>query len=1072
MTTRDERRLEYLDQQEFKNLFIRELKWNQPSFKSQVVTVDGAEYRMDPVAEYRGIRVWSCGSIPSKRVQRQIDAALKKDSTERLLIFSDQVHQQWKWPLSTDSKGRGTSRLVTHEHYVGRTTQALLERLSQIEISMDEEPLVVEVVGRLRKAFDADRVTKSFYSDFSRQHEGLSTSIVGIPGEAERGWYAALLLNRLMFIYFMQRKGFMDGDLDYLQHRLQQVRSLQGPDRFFEFYTDFLVPLFHEGLGSPKRPLPDRDMAALIGDIPYVNGGIFNRHPLEVEHAIKIPDKAFEDIFRLFDSYQWHLDDRPTGQQKEINPDVLGYIFEQFINNKEQGAYYTKEDVTYFMTSSLLFPAFLERLQAESGVNPWHRLTQDPDRYIWDSLSYGVEEKLSEEIASVANTFPRPSWNELAPDSHALPGETWWEVMTRRDRQKELRIGMSQGQVASVDAALTANVDLETLTVDVIDGLDNPDDVVLSWNALTQIKIIDPTCGSGAFLFAALKILETLYMAILDAADRHATTSGHEALGQLLAKAQAHPSRLYFVLKHAALRNLYGVDIMNEAVEIARLRLFLKLVAAVEKREDLEPLPDLDFNIKPGNVLVGAETADKLEVDSTDLLSIDGLDAVKAAASRIAVEYAAFQRATEDGHDEEAERCRAALKESLTEVRRIVDHHYFTASSGTREDFDSWRASHQPFHWFIEFPEIDAKGGFDVVVGNPPYVGRTKPRSYRYSGFKTNDLPDIYAPCVERATSITNQSGRFAMILPISAQFADSFQPLRELVASRYESVWVSTFSRNPAALFSAGLGVRSTIIVGARNATDPGRHFTKTHRWYDDYRPALFETLTYFSAPETAEPADWFRPTSPGMAEVFAEASSKRTNLGAALCPGDRATVGFKQTTLYWLSVFIKDPAAYELDGTPTEQTKVGRLSCAGKDEAHVVLAVLLSKFAFIWWYATGDDFDVTQDGLKSTPVNPLSLSKAAQKQLASLGAKAEVRLAKHPLFTKYNGKWMGNYEVSQMRDLTDEIDRVLSRELGYEERLPDLEHAYYSAYKPSGDRPGTLKHDPFGQVKSGSRR
>ena len=362
--------LALIDAGDFKGLFVEHLGWSKPQGPHMTVAVDDATYDIEPIAHYHGVRVWACNTVPDRRTQRLIDGALRKEGTERLVIFRDSAHQEWKWPMSGDQHGRGQGRLVTHEHYVGKRTEALLQRLTQIRIGMDENPSVVEIIARLRKAFDADKVTSGFYNKFSKEADDLAKAIRGLSAVSDCEWYAALLMNRLMFIYFMQRKGFMDGRLDYLADRLRTIQSTKGRDKFFEFYTDFLLPLFHEGLGSSERPLADPEMAAVIGDVPYINGGIFSVHPLEREHVISVPDRAFEAIFALFDAYQWHLDDRPTGNPTEINPDVLGYIFEQFINNKEQGAYYTKDDVTYFMTSSTLIPSFLDKFTAKTGDQP------------------------------------------------------------------------------------------------------------------------------------------------------------------------------------------------------------------------------------------------------------------------------------------------------------------------------------------------------------------------------------------------------------------------------------------------------------------------------------------------------------------------------------------------------------------------------------------------------------------------------------------------------------------------------------------------------------------------------
>ena len=125
---------------------------------------------------------------------------------------------------------------------------------------------------------------------------------------------------------------------------------------------------------------------------------------------------------------------------------------------------------------------------------------------------------------------------------------------------------------------------------------------------MRDISVLDPTCGSGAFLFAALNILEPLYTAclesmrgFLDDAERSERTLSPrhlEDFRKVLDEAEGHPSERYFILKSIVLNNLYGVDIMEEAVEICKLRLFLKLVAQLETYDQIEPLPDIDFNIK------------------------------------------------------------------------------------------------------------------------------------------------------------------------------------------------------------------------------------------------------------------------------------------------------------------------------------------------------------------------------------------------------------------------------------------------------------------------------------------
>lgn len=1055
------RRLNYVNRGDISGLFREELGWNRPDIATPLhVDVDGTKYEARQVAGYKGIRVWQVNAVPDSRTQRFIDAELRRQSDERLIVFADDYTQEWRWPQVTNTQGAGQPRLVTHTHVVGSDNQALDQRLAMIEIDLSESPTVPELLRRMRSAFDADKVTSEFYKKFLRQHDALVKAINGLDVEGDRKWYSALLMNRLMFIYFLQRKGFMDNDRDYLRTRLTKLRSYSS-GKFYEFYRDFLLPLFHEGLGASGLHVSDRVIESLIGDVPYINGGIFSVHELEVAHSnIRIPDDIFESIFDLFDSYQWHLDDRPTASHNEINPDVLGYIFEQFINQKEQGAYYTKDDVTHFMTSSTLLPVFLERLQQKTGINPWDYVVKDPAAFLWDSLAYGLEVPTPQNVEDQRNTYPRPAWNERTPETNGLPGETWWEAERRRATYAHLIDRAERGEINSVDEAVSANLDLHSLATVVIDGIDSPTNAVDAWRILTSLKIVDPTCGSGAFLFAALKILADLYDAVIDVARAHAITSTHPDLQELLAEVDAHPNQNYFVLKHATLNNIYGVDLIKEATEIARLRLFLKLVSTIDDRRDLEPLPDLDFNIKAGNILVGARTVDEIR-DITDLFAEQTIENVIAEANNVSAAYRDFRQVQEVGDSSEIRAARESLTARLTQVRASVNRHYHSVQ-GIRGSVDEWVATHSPFHWFIEYPEVFAANGFDVVIGNPPYVNRGKVKGYKFSGFATDKSPDIYAPCTERAGQITRPDGRMTMIVPISAQFGNDFANLRRYMENRFSYLWVSTFSRNPAALFSAGIGVRSTIVIGAGDGASGNiLHTTKTHRWVDDYRPALFETLTYVSAKNVRAHAGWIRVADSELADLFAHTTPNERFAQITTRSGGY-WIGFKTTVLYWLSVFFADPPAYEMNYEPTAQTSVGRISFSTERDAKLGIAIAASKYAMVWWYCVGDDFHVTSEVIKGIPADVSVLSDDAKRHLIALADELVADLPNHVAFTKYKGKWMGNYVLSEMRDITDKIDSILATELGYSRLLPALEHAYYCAYKPTGDRPGTLRYDP----------
>jgi len=499
-----ERLREPLDAGNFADLLIRELGWDHPQGTAQEVSHpdDGTIARQ--IATKRGIGVWISEEIPSPAARRRLDTVVGRRNREHLLVFCEDNRQIWHWPEQRQS-GTGY-RLVSHEHYAGTRNEALLQRLASASFSLEEEEglTVIDVLGRVRQSFNAEAVTKKFYNDFKTHQEQLTGQIEGIPFEKDTAWYTSVLLNRLMLVYFLQKKGFLDGDLNYLRNRLTMVREHLGTNAFYGFFLEFLLPFFHDGLGSHLHEYDDPAIKTIVGDVPYINGGVFKTHELESQYEIQIPDEAFEAIFSFFDQYRWHLDERPTNEANEINPDVLGYVFEQYVNSKEMGAFYTKEDVTGYMTTMAIIPSLFDKLD-NGRSQPWDLLLVDPDRYIPESVRHGIDEDLPPEIAIGLNEpDSRELWSEKADPLIGLPGETWWEAMDRHKHCEGTRKALSRKEVQDVSNALVHNLDLRLLAQDFLASLSDRDSLVHAHDQLKSLSVLDPTCGSGAFLFAAL----------------------------------------------------------------------------------------------------------------------------------------------------------------------------------------------------------------------------------------------------------------------------------------------------------------------------------------------------------------------------------------------------------------------------------------------------------------------------------------------------------------------------------------------------------------------------------------
>ena len=634
---------QYLKESDFETLF-NELGWDNHA-QTLPVTVDETEYQLTAIAQKRGMVIFQCsatdeGHIPERKTREKIQRQVAKSSHENFIIYAnaEKTTQIWQWA------GREHGKPITRREYPydqGQPGELLIQKLRAIAFGFEEEKQLTlpDVIGRVRASFDVERVTKRFYDRFKKEHDAFLKFLTGIPDEEMQRWYASVMLNRLMFIYFIQKKSFLNNDIDYLHNKLTESKE-KGSN---QYYKEFLCPLFFEGFAKPEAERRS-EMRRLLGKIPYLNGGIFQKHQLETLHGenIEIPDTAFEKLFRFFEQYQWHLDDRPLRNDNEINPDVLGYIFEKYINQKQMGAYYTKEDITDYISKNTIIPFLFDaarkscKIAFEGDTAVWQLLQEDPDRYIYEAVKKGVGLDLPPEIAAgIDDVCKRTDWNKPASNDHALPTEIWREVVARRQRYETVRAKLANGEVRDINDLITYNLNIRQFAQDVIENCEGPELLRAFWKAITEVTILDPTCGSGAFLFAALNILEPLYEACLDrmqvfldevgmisesrppsavgAISESRPSRRYSDFREILERIGQHPNREYFVLKSIIINNLYGVDIMEEAIEICKLRLFLKMVAQIEDVRRIEPLPDIDFNVQVGNTLVGYTTYDAVE---------------------------------------------------------------------------------------------------------------------------------------------------------------------------------------------------------------------------------------------------------------------------------------------------------------------------------------------------------------------------------------------------------------------------------------------------------------------------
>ena len=1070
---------------EFEPLFIEELGWDhlREEVKAEIreSEADYGEYQLTAVAEKRGLAVFHCsgridGSMPNHAARSKIQRRVAKSVHEHLIIYTDAEKTTQIWQSVKREPGKPLA-CREHRYDSEQSGEALVQKLESIAFSLEEEEslTLVDVTGRVRAAFDVDKITKRFYERFNTEHGQFLKFLSGIPDVEMQRWYVSVMLNRLMFIYFIQKKGFLNDDADYLRTKLRQSQA-NGKNRY---YTEFLCPLFFEGFAKPESERSETTRR-LLGNVPYLNGGIFQRHQLEVvrDEKIQIADAAFEERFNFFEAYQWHLDDRPLRNDNEINPDVLGYIFEKYINRKQMGAYYTKEDITEYISKNTIIPFLLDNTRenckitftppvksdADSGTSTtvWQLLVDHPDRYIYDAVKHGVKRNLPPEIAAGINDVSaRTEWNTPAPSEYALPTEIWREVVARRARYNEVNAKLSNGKIHEINDLITYNLNIRQFTQDVIENCEGPELLRAFWSAITQVTVLDPTCGSGAFLFAALNILEPLYEACLDRMqvflDELPNTGKapypkkYADFREILDRVDEHPNRKYFILKSIIINNLYGVDIMEEAIEICKLRLFLKMVAQIDDVRQIEPLPDIDFNIQAGNTLVGYTTYDAVEEAFTSQIDVNmAMNQIKEEAENIERLFIQFrQQQTQLGGDvspAEKHTLQVKIEEMDSQLNRYLAGQY-GIEPNNKSVFHNWLATHKPFHWFIQFYGILKNGGFDVIIGNPPYVEYSKvKKDYTITGYETEDCGNLYPFVIERSLSILRTRSRLGLIVPISLTAAQRMQSLQRKLLNRAEIIHLSNFALRPAALFR-GVMQRLTICLMCNGNT--GAAYTSDYTtWYSGERTALFHLLRYTSLAGIVQ--DYSLPKVNTL--ISQSALSKMLAIGRHWRSyrefRGNFTVFYHNAGGYWIKTFNFRPHYRSLADPDKKHTTISELHLPSRDLATTYLCLLNSNLFYFFWKSLTDARHVYPSDIVMLPVR-LPIPQHLLDELQSLEEQLMITYRENSTRIIYGEAEVDQFSVAPCKPIIDEIDRVLAQHYGFTDEELDFIINYDIKYR-----------------------
>ncbi|MDD4147864.1 MAG: Eco57I restriction-modification methylase domain-containing protein, partial [Candidatus Cloacimonetes bacterium] len=603
--------------------------------------------------------------------RRQFDKAtdiIKQENAQAgLFIFYDEAHcfrLSLVYPVYKGTK-RAFSNYRRHSFYVSGDlpNKTYILQLNKHKLNS---------MGDLKDVFSVDKVSALFYEEFEKEYAQLQT---GIKHQFDKdvsddlkGNFALLFVIRIIFLGFVQKKGWLGENANFIRDYLGTYNPSihqQG------IYQDLLCPLFFTALNSAPSSknkygfpyIPEPFKTHLV-TAPYLNGGLFRPHEDYDTEALFITNEAIINFVSFLFSFNFTLEENTLyDEELELNPEFLGIIFEKLIN-KAHGAIYTPRLEVDFMCRLSLVKYLQQNCLASISLENLYKLFFP---------EYGAENE------QTAGDFTEEEAHDLLEK-------------------------------------------LETVTV------------------------CDPAIGSGAFAVGMLNVIDEIECSIYK----------HFLPDKPVSSPYERKKRIIF-------QSLYGVEVKQWAVWITQLRLWITLLIEADdsfKHSEEPLLPSFDFKIRQGDSLIQMLGSSLFPVSGEGIIAAD----IKRKISdlvKLKTEYF-YNKCPQQLHEIELkhkalytsilDKRKKDMIQKLSKMREMtepeVQDSIFETNIQTEIDFASKQQKRQiaelefqinkvdheisqisnknlPFIWRIDFPEIFIeKGGFDIVIGNPPYVAQ------------------------------------------------------------------------------------------------------------------------------------------------------------------------------------------------------------------------------------------------------------------------------------------------------------------------------------------------------------
>jgi hypothetical protein len=369
----------------------------------------------------------------------------------------------------------------------------------------------------------------------------------------------------------------------------------------------------------------------------------------------------------------------------------------------------------------------------------------------------------------------------------------------------------------------------------------------------------------------------------------------------------------------------------------------------------------------------------------------------------------------------------------------------------TTKRYDKWLASHKPFHWFAEFYQIMHKGGFDVVIGNPPYVEyKDVCKFYKLLNFNTTDCSNLFAYVLERCSNLVPVSSQIGMIIPLSAFSTDRMIPLINLIKSQSSIIRIANFGWRPGKLFD-GVNLQLSILLQKTGSPLSLIETTRYILWDSEARKELFSKIEYSSSMDDRLPGCIPKLGSAIATSILKKIRNKKEEIGLCFTHKSKNNVYYRRGGLYW-KVFV------DFETGSSEEKIINVLPDIKK---HAIIATLSSDLW--WWYftITSDCRHLGNRDIATFPFNPTKMAPRQYENLAELGKQYVKELKGNAekairVYKKTKEVECLSFRVNQSKPIIDQIDALLARHYGFTDEELDYIINYDIKYRMGGELEG----------------